>query len=925
MARTDLRASQHETDQGTPRFDRRVVLKAAAILAGMGGAAIRPSMGTPSVAHVSAESGTRGFDWYEQEQLGSVGGADATSPIVFETDFPYTAVGAHWPGDVGDWPIVQVQISPDGEHWSEPFTLTVSHDEAMPNRLGRRFTGLVCATGGRYIAYAVYDQSGNRVTVPGFALTYIDSSAGPTLDAVGGVGAASTDPSRPPRVIPRSEWGANESYRFEDYGEWWFPQYRTVRHAIVHHTETSNVEEPLQAIRAVYYYHAVTRGWHDIGYNFLVDRFGNIYQGRAGGQNVVGGHAYEYAQGSSGIAFMGNHNFADVSSSALAGMVAIVAWATRFLDPYGRSAFHGIASLPTICGHRDVLSTSCPGDLAYDDLARIRELVAQTLASQPGGPMAGFVAGDHVISDSDVNLRSGPSVSTSSLRLLDGGVRGVVCDGPVLADGYAWYQVATDYDTGWMAANFLSLDPPEGWKRGRFYNEQTVELIDSANFRRLPGVGATLISTLPAGTAATILGGPEEGDLNRWYKIRTAQGTGWIAARFLAPSGQAPPSSPPDGTFSVGDNVRVATDVLNVRSQPGTGSSILGTVTEGAAGVISDGPQTAAGITWYRLSGTNPAGWVAGQYLERTTSAPPLSARFGTGDRFEVHDGPVNLRNSPGTASAIITTLQTGATGTVQGGPSTASGYTWYQISTSAGTGWVADDFIRAATASSGDFVIGQRVSVSSGPLNVRAAAGTGSAVLVQLATGTGGTIVAGPTAASGYTWYQIETSQGTGWVAQDFLTSASSAPPPSAAGFNPGDTVVVADGPLNLRSSAGTSGAIVAVLAQDARAAVLDGPTSSGGNQWYRVQSGGQSGWVAGSFLAHAPRTGLVVRVATGNGSVNLRTGAGLSAGVIATIPDNTTGTVVGGPQSAEGYTWWRIQTASGTGWSAGAFLTLA
>ncbi len=830
----------------SPRFNRRVVLKAAAILGAMatGQAFDSTFSGTPSAS--AAE--TIGYDWYEADELGAVGGAD-DGPVVVETRFPYTAVGAHWPGDVGLWPVVKIQISYDGQNWSEPFTLDISPDGGQGSPDGRIFTGLVCAEGATHIAYAVYDGDGYRTTIPGFALTYIDSRDGPDLPAVG---AANTDRSSPPRIITRSEWGANESYRFTESGEWWTPRYQTVRHAIVHHSETSNVENPTQAMRAIYYYHAVTRGWHDIGYNYLVDRFGNIYQGRAGGQNIVAGHAFEFSQGSSGISFIGNHNFAEVSSSALAGMVAILAWAIRFQDPWSSSTFHGIAILPTICAHRDVLNTSCPGEFAYDDLQQIRNLVAQTLATTGSGPVAGLVAGDYVVTDSSVNLRTSAGLSGGVIRLLDAGVHGVIDGGPVVMNGMSWYRLVTDLGAGWAVADFLTRRPPTDWKRGSFSRDQVVALNDSANLRQLPSVNGSLIRSLDGGTVASILGGPEIADGYRWYKVNTSQGQGWIAASFLRPSTAAPP--------------------------PAT-------------------PQTPGG-----------------------------GGRFSAGQGVTVTDGPVNMRSAAGTAAAIIRALPQATSGTVVEGPLSSSGYAWYRLSTSLGSGWVAGEFLSPAAAA-GLFSIGEQVVVKDGPLNIRTAAGTGSAIVTQLPTDATGSVIAGPSSASGYTWYRLQTSSGTGWAAQDFLRSGSTSVDPDPDGgsatFNLNDDTIVADGPLNMRASASSGASVVALLTDGARCVIKGGPVSSGGYTWYQVSSSGQLGWVAGEFLAHGIRVGGAVTIYTGGtGGLNLRSSASTAGGTSATLGEGTTGTVLSGPQSANDYTWWRIQTPSGTGWAAGAFL---
>ncbi len=827
------------------RFDRRVVLKAAAFLGllatGQGRAAALG--GDPDLEGATSE--TRGQNWFENDQLDAVGGASDGEPLTIATAFPITAVGAHWDSSGPDDAKVEIWLSMSGADFDGPWVLHVSHDTGDQDEANRHFTGLVCTEGSQFIRYRTVDGIGNPITLPDFALTYIDASNGPSMPALGGVESASLDGSRPPRVIPRWEWGANESYRFDDSGEWWFPAYRTVEHAIVHHSETSNVENPYQAIRSIQYYHAVTRGWHDIGYNYLVDRFGNVYEGRIGGRNVVGGHALEYAWGSSGICFMGNHSFADVSTAAQAGMVAIVAWATRFLDPLGRSYFKDIPNLPTICGHRDVISTSCPGDLAYDDLPQIRRLVSDTLAWTGSWPSVTLIIGDYVRTSSSVNLRSSQSTGASVVYTLGSGVTGTVYDGPVLAEGYSWYQIATDYGTGWAVDAFLDRSPPvNGWKEGRFYRDAVVENIDSVTLRSLPSTSASAIRSLPARTAMSILGGPEDANFNRWYKVRTPYGNGWVAARFLTWSNQSPPTTDPD---------------------------------------------------------------------------PPTTGRFAIGDDVAVIDGPLNLRSSSSTSGTIVAQLRTGATGEVLAGPESGSGYIWYRLATGSGNGWVVQDYLGEATDPP-RFSTGDRVSVSDGPLNVRSSAGTTNSIVTQVATGATGPVLAGPSSASGYTWFRVQFAAGTGWVVQDYLERESVTP--SSGGFNFNDDTIVADGPLNMRSAPSASATVVTKLQTGDRCVIKDGPSNQGGYSWYQVSSNGRLGWVAGDFLAHGIRVGGFCTIFTGNGSLRLRSGAGTSFGVVTTVADGTSGSVLAGPTDNDGFTWWRVSTSRGTGWAAGAYL---
>jgi hypothetical protein len=131
-------------------------------------------------------------------------------------------------------------------------------------------------------------------------------------------------------------------------------------------------------VRAIYYYHAVVLEWGDIGYNLLVDRLGNIYEGRYGGTGVVGGHAYQYNWGSLGVALVGNFQESTPSAPMLSKLTDLLAWrsAEHYLDPTATQFFVD-QPLPVLMGHRDAQQTLCPGDRAYAQLPALR---AQTLA-----------------------------------------------------------------------------------------------------------------------------------------------------------------------------------------------------------------------------------------------------------------------------------------------------------------------------------------------------------------------------------------------------------------------------------------------------------------------------------------------------------------------------------------------------------------
>lgn len=218
-------------------------------------------------------------------------------------------------------------------------------------------------------------------------------------------------------VISRAEWGADESYRYvEDndapvklvqldpdfYSKYadelgysriveadengnkykWPLQYpEKVEKVVIHHTASSgNLDNPAQAIRDIYHYHAITRSWGDIGYNYIVDQQGNIYEGRYGGEGVIGAHSGAGNHGSIGIAFLGNYQDNDVPEDAMVNASQFLYKKAKIhgIDPQGNSEFRG-KDRPNIFGHRDIMSTTCPGEYLYGKIPVIRILASKNL------------------------------------------------------------------------------------------------------------------------------------------------------------------------------------------------------------------------------------------------------------------------------------------------------------------------------------------------------------------------------------------------------------------------------------------------------------------------------------------------------------------------------------------------------------------
>jgi hypothetical protein len=190
----------------------------------------------------------------------------------------------------------------------------------------------------------------------------------------------------------RRRWGAKESWRDGS------PRYnRTIQQVHVHHTANSNGygrHDVPALLRGIYRYHTHHLGWSDVGYNFLVDRFGRIWTGRAGGAQlpVRGAHTLGFNATSTGIAVIGNFETATPSSAVLDAIASLAAWKLGHYrrDPLGLARVWSegsdkdrpgrTVSLPVIDGHRNTNDTACPGTHLYRALPEIRRRTRELIA-----------------------------------------------------------------------------------------------------------------------------------------------------------------------------------------------------------------------------------------------------------------------------------------------------------------------------------------------------------------------------------------------------------------------------------------------------------------------------------------------------------------------------------------------------------------
>ena len=225
--------------------------------------------------------------------------------------------------------------------------------------------------------------------------------------------AATTANGLPVAVTTRAEWGANASYMS------WDPEYARAGHVVVHHTAGTNSYSAGQSasiVRGIYYYHAVTLDWGDIGYNFLVDKFGTVFEGRSGsvaapaGTMSIGAHARGVNTGTMGISMMGDYSTVSPSDAQLSSVGKMAGWFLKragISDVTGWAGLHvwtteryqagSTISMPRILGHRDVGYTTCPGNVGYSKLGAIRAIAKAQGSTPQGGSSSApsTVAQDH--------------------------------------------------------------------------------------------------------------------------------------------------------------------------------------------------------------------------------------------------------------------------------------------------------------------------------------------------------------------------------------------------------------------------------------------------------------------------------------------------------------------------------------------------
>lgn len=317
--------------------------------------------------------------------------ADAAGDMTSEEQSPgeFTLVGLSWSPGAGETPQLAVRTRYGSGGWGEWTDLDVTDAASTGARMtteplyvGRSSAVQVRSAGARPDDLEVITVDPGRSAA---------DSAPTASGLLGGEAAVASAASTQPRIITRAQWGADEQMRTSACPGG--PSYSsTIKAGAVHHTAGSNsytAADSASIVRGIYAYHVRGNGWCDVGYNFLVDKYGQVFEGRYGGMDrpVLGAHAGGFNTNTFGVSMLGNYDTASVPAAALDAMAGVISWKLSLhnLDGQGTATLTsgGSSKYPAgtkvdvgvVFGHRDVSSTSCPGQNLFALLPDLRRRV----------------------------------------------------------------------------------------------------------------------------------------------------------------------------------------------------------------------------------------------------------------------------------------------------------------------------------------------------------------------------------------------------------------------------------------------------------------------------------------------------------------------------------------------------------------------
>ncbi|HLU10965.1 MAG TPA: SH3 domain-containing protein [Oceanobacillus sp.] len=331
----------------------------------------------------------------------------------------------------------------------------------------------------------------------------------------------------------------------------------------------------------------------------------------------------------------------------------------------------------------------------------------------------------------------------------------------------------------------------------------------------------------------------------------------------------------PATRLTIGMQARVTPGLPNVlRDQPmqGTFSNIIGQIPAGGGFIVIGGPQCNNNMNWWQVNYNGLIGWTPeassfGEFWTEPIYCAVVPPRLVPGQQGRVTPGLPNvLRTLPqrGAASAIIGEIPGGAVFSVISGPQCSEGMSWWQVNYNGLIGWTPEN------SSTGEYwlepysqpipycfgaptphmLLGLSGYVTLGPSNnLRVQPSLDAAVVGQMPGGSMFTVLAGPTCANGYNWWQVNHNGLIGWTAEGIgnqywiepVMCYNTLPSRMTIGMWARITPGL---PNRLRAQPSTTSSVLALIPAGGQFSIIAGPQCSENTAWWQVNYNGIVGW---------------------------------------------------------------------------------
>ncbi|TFD95765.1 SH3 domain-containing protein [Jeotgalibacillus sp. R-1-5s-1] len=395
----------------------------------------------------------------------------------------------------------------------------------------------------------------------------------------------------------------------------------------------------------------------------------------------------------------------------------------------------------------------------------------------------------------------------------------------------------------------------------------SIELSEDTSLHSGATVQYRILLDLKKGQSYQVVGEFTNSLGEKWYNVSTAGLKGWaLASKFKS-------------NDLIGQQARVTEDNVNVRSGATTAYKVLDKVSKDKVVSVIDVFKNAANETWYRVTYDNVTGWVISTFLEKIESSPPPAqpaAPVEINKKFTVAKDSVIVRSGATSSYKELTRLSKGTHVNAILEFTNASGEKWYRVDLQTLQGWVlSTDLTEYKPPAQTQYPQNKTVSLSQAAIRTGA---SDAYKLIQYASAGSNLLLVGEhTNGNGQLWYNVDLGSSRGWInSQAFVGSL----PVESYKFAKGATVYTSSDNATVRTGATDAYAVVSQLKFNTALKITDRFNNSLGDNWYRIEASGVSGWIKETFLIAEKASGEVMVINVDN--ANLRSGPSLSHSIL-------------------------------------------